>query len=135
MPPLQSKEVFPGEALQHLCILRFLEKVWLWAGRGLLSHHPGPMGLWPLPSAIGLNALGRSSETVEGHEGREEFCSPAQLASGIESDCPGLISSVNCRLGSLGQLLPWGRELVSKNLAHPFLFQSSSYCFTMCLGN
>ena len=67
MPPLQSKEVFPGEALQHLCVLRFLEKVSLWTSRGLLSHHHRPRGLWPLPSAFGMNVLGRSSETVEGY--------------------------------------------------------------------
>lgn len=28
-----------------------------------------------------------------------------------------------------------GRALVSKDLAQPFLFQSSSYCFSICLGN
>lgn len=71
MPPLQSKEVFPGEALQHFCVLRFLEKVWLWTSRGLLSHHLGPRGQRPLPSAFVMNVLGRSSETVKGH-GRKE---------------------------------------------------------------
>lgn len=71
MPPLQSKEVFPGEALQHFCVLRFLEKVWLWTSRGLLSHHLGPRGQMPLPFAFGMNVLGRNGETVEGH-GRKE---------------------------------------------------------------
>lgn len=107
---------------------------WLWASRRLRHHH-GPVGVWPLPSANGMSIWGRSSESVEGHGGREKICNPAQLASGISSDWLRLICSVTCRIGSLGQSLPRTSTLASKDLAHPFLFRSSSYCVTICLGN
>lgn len=48
---------------------------------------------------------------MEGCGGREEFCNPVQLASGISSDWLGLISSGTCGVGSLGQWLPRGRAL------------------------
>lgn len=71
----------PTGCFPHLC----LEKVWLCASKGLLSHHPGPRkgGPWPLPPADSMGILGRNSKTMEGCGGREEFFNPAQLASGI----------------------------------------------------
>lgn len=48
---------------------------------------------------------------MEGCGGREEFCKPAQLASGISSDWLGLISSGTSGVGSPGQWLPRGRAL------------------------
>lgn len=62
---------------------------------------------------------------MEGHGGREEFCSPARLALGIQSDWTGHISSVTWVIGSLGHLLPWGKAVISEIFLAPFYFRGT----------